>query len=39
MLAQGNFRQVEQATAKSDSAIGHILNYGLARIQNGTPPR
>ena len=34
LLAQGNFRQVAQATAKSDSAIGHILNYGLARIQN-----
>jgi biopolymer transport protein ExbB/TolQ len=34
LLSQGNFRQVAQATAKSDSAIGHILNYGLARIQS-----
>src|SRR6202050_561388 len=34
LLAQGNFRQVAQATSKSDSAIGHILNYGLARIQS-----
>jgi biopolymer transport protein ExbB len=32
MLSQGNFRQVVQVTSKSDSAIGHILNYGLARI-------
>src|ERR1700744_1169394 len=34
MLTQGNFRQVVQVTSKSDSAIGHILNYGLARIQS-----
>src|ERR1700744_3215602 len=34
MLSQGNFRQVVQITSKSDSAIGHILNYGLARIQS-----
>lgn len=33
LLAQGNFRQVVQLTSKSDSAIGQILNYGLARIQ------
>jgi biopolymer transport protein ExbB len=33
LLAQGNFRQVVQITSKSDSAIGQILNYGLARIQ------
>ncbi|MGH8220241.1 MAG: MotA/TolQ/ExbB proton channel family protein [Steroidobacteraceae bacterium] len=33
LLAQGNFRQVVQVTSKSDSAIGQILNYGLARIQ------
>ncbi|HUN26000.1 MAG TPA: MotA/TolQ/ExbB proton channel family protein [Steroidobacteraceae bacterium] len=33
MLSQGNFRQVVQVTSKSPSAIGHILNYGLARIQ------
>src|SRR5436305_5717681 len=34
LLSQGNFRQVVQATSKSKSAIGHILNYGLARIQS-----
>src|SRR6059058_3486544 len=34
LLSQGNFRQVAQETAKSPSAIGHILNYGLARIQS-----
>src|SRR2546430_15402643 len=34
LLSQGNFRQVAQATSKSASAIGHILNYGLARIQS-----
>ncbi len=34
LLAQGNFRQVVQITSKSDSAIGQILNYGLARIQS-----
>src|SRR6202050_3357048 len=34
LLAQGNFRQVAQTTSKSSSAIGHILNYGLARIQS-----
>ena len=33
MLSQGNFRQVVQVTSKSGSAIGQILNYGLARIQ------
>jgi biopolymer transport protein ExbB len=33
LLSQGNFRQVVQLTSKSDSAIGQILNYGLARIQ------
>src|SRR2546430_356175 len=27
LLSQGNFRQVAQATSKSQSAIGHILNY------------
>lgn len=32
MLSQGNFRQVVQVTSKSESAIGHILNYGLARV-------
>jgi len=34
LLAQGNFRQVVQLTSKSDSLIGHILDYGLARIQH-----
>src|SRR6202048_1392016 len=34
MLAQGNFRQVVQVTSKSESAMGHILNAGLARIQS-----
>jgi biopolymer transport protein ExbB len=33
LMAQGNFRQVVQLTSKSNSAIGQILNYGLARIQ------
>ena len=33
VLSQGNFRQVVQITSKSESAIGQILNYGLARIQ------
>jgi biopolymer transport protein ExbB/TolQ len=34
LLSQGNFRQVVAITQKSDSAIGQILNYGLARIQS-----
>src|SRR6202008_2554427 len=34
LLSQGNFRGVAAATSKSSSAIGHILNYGLARIQS-----
>lgn len=34
LLSQGNFRQVVQLTSKSDSLIGHILDYGLARIQH-----
>src|ERR1700687_3012447 len=34
LLSQGNFRQVAQATSKSESAIGHILHYGLARVQS-----
>jgi biopolymer transport protein ExbB len=33
LIAQGNFRQAMLTTSKSNSAIGHILNYGLARIQ------
>ena len=34
LLAQGNFRQVVQLTSKSDTLVGHILDYGLARIQS-----
>jgi len=34
MLSQGNFAKVIQVTSKSDSAIGQILNYGLARVQS-----
>jgi biopolymer transport protein ExbB len=34
MLSQGNFARVIQVTSKSDSAIGQILNYGLARVQS-----
>src|ERR1700686_5666876 len=34
LLSQGNFRQGVQVTSKSNSSIGHILNYGLARIQS-----
>lgn len=32
-LQRGDFRGAVQLTSKSDSAIGQILNYGLARIQ------
>ena len=32
LLAQGNFKSAVQLTAKSDAAVGQILNYGLARI-------
>jgi biopolymer transport protein ExbB/TolQ len=34
LLQQGNFRQAVQLTANSDSAIGQIMNYGLARVQS-----
>src|SRR5688572_15472917 len=34
LLAQGNFKQVVAITSQSDSAIGQILSYGLARIQS-----
>src|SRR5690348_18369157 len=34
MLAQGNFRQVVQVTSKSESAIGHIPNYGPRRVRS-----
>lgn len=33
LLAAGNFRQAAQLSSQSKSAIGQILNYGLARIQ------
>lgn len=32
LLAQGNFKQAVALTSNSESAIGQILNYGLARI-------
>jgi biopolymer transport protein ExbB/TolQ len=32
-LAQGNFKAAMELTTNSDSAIGQILNYGLARVQ------
>ena len=34
LLAQGNFKAAADLTARSDAAIGQILNYGLARVQN-----
>ena len=34
LLAQGNFRQAVTLTSGSESAIGQILNYGLARVQS-----
>jgi biopolymer transport protein ExbB/TolQ len=34
LLQQGNFRQAVQLTSNSDSAIGQIMNYGLARVQS-----
>ncbi|MEO6366540.1 MAG: MotA/TolQ/ExbB proton channel family protein, partial [Steroidobacteraceae bacterium] len=34
LLGQGNFRQASQIASQSDSAIGQILTYGLARVQN-----
>jgi biopolymer transport protein ExbB len=33
LLGQGNFRQAAQVTSQSNSAVGQILNYGLARVQ------
>ena len=33
LLGQGNFKQAVALTSSSDSAIGQILNYGLARVQ------
>jgi biopolymer transport protein ExbB/TolQ len=34
LLGQGNFKQAVALTANSGSAIGQILNYGLARVQS-----
>jgi len=34
LLAQGNFKQAVTLTSGSESAIGQILNYGLARVQS-----
>ena len=34
MLQQGQFREVQNVTAKSDAAIGKIVNYGLVRMQS-----
>jgi biopolymer transport protein ExbB len=34
LLGQGNFRQASQIASQSDSAVGQILTYGLARVQN-----
>jgi biopolymer transport protein ExbB/TolQ len=34
LLSQGNFRQVVQVTSKSNTLVGHILDYGLARVQS-----
>ncbi len=32
LLQRGDFRAAVQLTSRSDSAIGQILNYGLARV-------
>jgi biopolymer transport protein ExbB len=34
LLGQGNFRQASQVASQSDSAVGQILTYGLARVEN-----
>ena len=34
LLAKGDYRGAQTATSSSGSAIGQILSYGLARIQN-----
>jgi biopolymer transport protein ExbB/TolQ len=34
LLAQGNFRQAAQVASQSDSAVGQILTYGLARVSS-----
>jgi biopolymer transport protein ExbB len=33
LLGQGNFRQAAQVASSSESAVGQILTYGLARVQ------
>ncbi len=33
LIGQANFRQAAQVASQSDSAVGQILTYGLARIQ------
>lgn len=33
LLGQGNFRQAAQVASASESAVGQILTYGLARVQ------
>lgn len=33
LLKSGKFQQVAQVTAKSDTAIGKIMNYGLSRLR------
>jgi biopolymer transport protein ExbB/TolQ len=34
MLQKGQFRDVQGVTAKSDAAVGKIVNYGLDRMQS-----
>jgi biopolymer transport protein ExbB len=34
MLENGKFKEAQGVTAKSDSAIGKIVNYGLTRMQS-----
>jgi biopolymer transport protein ExbB/TolQ len=34
MLQKGQFRDVQNVTAKSDAAVGKIVNYGLDRMQS-----
>ena len=34
MLQNGQFKEVQSVTAKSDAAIGKIVNYGLTRMQS-----
>jgi biopolymer transport protein ExbB len=34
LLSQGNFKQAVALASRSESAVGQILNYGLARVQS-----